>query len=41
MLGGEAKCIQGLGRAGHRWEFNIKMHLREIGWDCMDWIHLA
>jgi hypothetical protein len=22
-------------------EDNIKMHLREIGWDCMDWINLA
>jgi hypothetical protein len=20
---------------------NIKMNLREIGWDCMDWIDLA
>jgi hypothetical protein len=30
-----------LRRPGHRWEYNIKMHLREIGWDCMDWIHLA
>jgi hypothetical protein len=24
-----------------RWEDNIKMGLREIGWDGMDWIHLA
>jgi hypothetical protein len=25
----------------HRWVGNIKMDLREIGWDCMDWIDLA
>jgi hypothetical protein len=24
-----------------RWENNIKMVLREIGWNGMDWIHLA
>jgi hypothetical protein len=24
-----------------RWVDNIKMDLREIGWDCMDWIELA
>jgi hypothetical protein len=23
------------------WVENIKMDLREIGWDCMDWIELA
>jgi hypothetical protein len=25
-----------LGRPGHRWEDNIKMDLREIGWGTMD-----
>jgi hypothetical protein len=29
-----------LGRPGCRWEDNIRMNLREIGWDGMDWIHL-
>jgi hypothetical protein len=24
-----------------RWEDNIKMDLREIGWGSMDWIYLA
>jgi hypothetical protein len=24
-----------------RWVYNIKMDLREIGWDSMDWIDLA
>jgi hypothetical protein len=30
-----------LGRPRRRWENNIKMDLREIGWDGIDWIDLA
>jgi hypothetical protein len=30
-----------LGTAKHRWEDNIRMDLREIEWEVMDWIHLA
>jgi hypothetical protein len=30
-----------LGRPRRRWVDNIKMDLREIGWDRMDWIDLA
>jgi hypothetical protein len=30
-----------LGRSRRRWVDNIKMDLREIGWDGMDWIDLA
>jgi hypothetical protein len=30
-----------LGRPRHRWVDNIKMDIREIGWDRMDWIDLA
>jgi hypothetical protein len=30
-----------LGRPRRRCVDNIKMDLREIGWDGMDWIHLA
>jgi hypothetical protein len=29
------------GRIIHRWEGNIKMDRKEIGWECMDWINLA
>jgi hypothetical protein len=29
-----------LGRPRRRWVNNIKMDLREIGWDGMDWIDL-
>jgi hypothetical protein len=30
-----------LGRPRRRWLDNIKMDLREIGWNGMDWINLA
>jgi hypothetical protein len=30
-----------LGRPRHRWVNNIKMDLRETGWDIMDWIDLT
>jgi hypothetical protein len=30
-----------LGRPRRRWVDSIKMDLREIGWDGMDWIDLA
>jgi hypothetical protein len=30
-----------LGRQRRRWVDNVKIYLREIGWDCIDWIDLA
>jgi hypothetical protein len=49
--GGGEGCIQHLvgrpegrrplGRHGRRWEDNIKMDLREIGFGDVDWIDLA
>jgi hypothetical protein len=30
-----------LGRPRRRWVDIIKMDLKEIGWDGMDWIHLV
>jgi hypothetical protein len=30
-----------LGRRRRKWVDNIKMDLREIGWDNMDWIELT
>jgi hypothetical protein len=51
MHGGKDRCIQDFGRdtlgkepfgrPRRRWEDNIKMDLREVGWECMDWIELA
>jgi hypothetical protein len=49
-MGREERCIQGfggkpegkrpLGRPKPRWEDNIKMEFREVGWG-MDWIDVA
>jgi hypothetical protein len=30
-----------LGRRRHRWEDNIKTHLKETGWEGVDCIHLV
>jgi hypothetical protein len=30
-----------LERPKHRWEYNIKIDLKEVGWGDMDWIDLA
>jgi hypothetical protein len=49
--GGKEKCMQGCGEEHegrrplanhrHRWEDNIKMDLKEIEWNNMDWIHVV
>jgi hypothetical protein len=43
--GKDEKCIsegkRPLGRSSRRWETNIRMNLREIWWEGVDWIHLA
>jgi hypothetical protein len=30
-----------LRRSRRRWEDNIRMDLREIGWEYVDWIHMT
>jgi hypothetical protein len=41
ILVGKPEVKRPLGRPKRRWEDNIKMDLREIGWDGMVWIDLA
>jgi hypothetical protein len=41
ILVGRPEGRRPLGRPRHRWEDNIKMDLRKIGFWDMDWIHLA
>jgi hypothetical protein len=41
ILVGKPKEKTPLGRPRRRWEDNIKMDLREIGWGGMEWIDLA
>jgi hypothetical protein len=40
-LVGKPEGSRPLGRPWRRWEDNIKMDLREVGWGGMDWIDLA
>jgi hypothetical protein len=41
ILVGNPEGKRPLGRPRRRWVDNIKINLREIGWDGMDWIDLA
>jgi hypothetical protein len=41
VLEGKAEGKRRLRRPRCRWENNIKMSFREIGWDGVDWIDLA
>jgi hypothetical protein len=41
ILVGRPEGRRPLGRPKHRWEDNIKMDLREIGFGDVDWIHLV
>jgi hypothetical protein len=40
-IGGKPEGKRPQGRPRRRWVENIKMDLREIGWDSKDWIGLA
>jgi hypothetical protein len=41
VLVGKLERKRPLGRPRRRWVDNIKMDLREVGWDGVDWIDLA
>jgi hypothetical protein len=41
ILVGKPEGKRQLGRPRRRWEDNIRMDLREIGWSGMDWINVA
>jgi hypothetical protein len=41
ILVGKPEGKRPLGRPRRRWEDNIRMDLREIGWGGMDWIDLS
>jgi hypothetical protein len=41
ILVGKPEGKKPLGKPKRRWEDNIKINLREIGWGGMDWIDLA
>jgi hypothetical protein len=41
ILVGKPERTRPLGRPRRRWVDNIKMDLREVGWEGTDWIDLA
>jgi hypothetical protein len=41
ILVGKPEGMRSLGRPRRRWVDNIKMDLREIGWDGVDWMDIA
>jgi hypothetical protein len=41
ILVGKPEGKRPLGRPRRRWEYSIKMDLREVGWGGMDWIGLS
>jgi hypothetical protein len=41
ILVGKPEGRRQLGRPRRKWVNSVKMDLREIGWDGMDWIDLA
>jgi hypothetical protein len=41
MLVGKPEWKRPLERPRHRWEDNIRIDLREIGWEGVNWINLA
>jgi hypothetical protein len=40
ILVGKPEEKKPFGRPRHRWENNTRMNLREMGWECMDWVQL-
>jgi hypothetical protein len=40
-LDGKPEGKRPLGKPRRRWEDNIRINLREIGWEGVDWIYLA
>jgi hypothetical protein len=40
-LVGKPEGRRPLGRPRRRWEDNIRMDLREVGCECVDWMELA
>jgi hypothetical protein len=41
VLVGKPEGRRLLGRLGHRWDSNMKVYLKGVGWEDMDWIDLA
>jgi hypothetical protein len=40
ILVGRSEGKRPIGKSRHRWEHNIRMDLRKIWWEGVDWMHL-
>jgi hypothetical protein len=40
-LVGKPEGKRPFGKPRRRWDYNIRMYLREIGWEVVDWIYLV
>jgi hypothetical protein len=41
ILVGKPEWKRSLGKCRRRWEDNIRLDLKEIEWEVVDWMHLA
>jgi hypothetical protein len=41
LLVGKPEGKRPFGRPRHKWMYNIRVDLREVGWEVVDWIHLS
>jgi hypothetical protein len=41
FLVGNSEAKRSLRRPRSRWDDNFRMDLRDIGWEVVDWMHLA
>jgi hypothetical protein len=41
ILFGKHEGKRPLGRPQYRWEDNVRMYLKEIRWECVNWMYLA
>jgi len=41
VLVGRTEAKKPLGRTSGRWDYNIKLHLRQVGWRGMEWTDMA
>jgi len=41
ILAGKSEGKRPLGRLRQRWEDNIRIDLKETGWEGVEWMHLA
>jgi hypothetical protein len=41
ILVGKPEGMRPFGRPRHEWEDESRIDLREVGWECVDWLHLA